>query len=301
MPDAQPVRAARRRAPPSASSAAASSAACWRWPRRASASRRTSIARTAARPSTSPAAPPRPPSTTRPRSPTLPRAVDAVTYEFENVPIADRAAIWQAWCPCGPSAKALEVAQDRLTEKQFISGSRHPRRAVSRRSTRPAELASRARGTSAAPAILKTRRLGYDGKGQVERAARRRRRQPPGKPWAATPCVLEKRVAFACEISALVGARPGRRARLLRLPAQHARGRHPAPLGRAVRPARRATSRARATSPRRIAAALDYVGVLAVEMFYLGPDAPRGRAPDGQRDRAARAQLAATGPSRPAR
>ena len=64
----QPFPRRSRRGPPSASWAAASSAACWRWPPRAWASRRTSIAKRAARPSTSPRTRPKRPSTTRPHS-----------------------------------------------------------------------------------------------------------------------------------------------------------------------------------------------------------------------------------------
>ena len=173
--------------------------------------------------------------------------------------------------PVRPSAKALEVAQDRLTEKQFISGLGIPV-APFRAVDGPAELTA-ALASLAGPAILKSRRLGYDGKGQAGVA--------PGDDaaaaWAAVggvPAVLETPHPLHARALRARRARPGRRDRLLRLPAQHARERHPAPLGRARRACRpEDLARARDIAGT-IAGALDYVGVLAVEMFYLGADAP---------------------------
>ena len=85
-----------------------------------------------------------------------------VTYEFENVPVAPLAAIGTT--PLLPGARALEVAQDRLSEKAFVTGL-GGRPAPFAPVDRAADLAA-AVGAIGAPGILKTRRDGYDGKGQ---------------------------------------------------------------------------------------------------------------------------------------
>ena len=196
-------------------------------------------------------------------------SVDAVTYEFENVAVTTAQAL-ASLVPVRPSAKALEVAQDRLVEKEFIAALSipvAPFRAVDSPETLGAALAR-----LGAAAILKTRRLGYDGKGQTGLR--------PGDDVAAAwnvlggkPCVLEQRVAFACEISALVvRGQDGQLAHYDCPVNTHANG----ILRRSVVPSGLPDadlSRARDIAGR-IAAALGYVGVLAVEMFYLGADAP---------------------------
>ena len=105
-----------------------------------------------------------PPTTTRRRSRAFAARVDVVTYEFENVALAAVDALAPP-VPVRPGRRALEVAQDRLAEKAFLSGiglATAPWAAVDG----PDELAA-ALGRIGAPAILKTRRFGYDGKGQV--------------------------------------------------------------------------------------------------------------------------------------
>ena len=85
-----------------------------------------------------------------------------VTYEFENVPVGPLAALQGV--PLLPNARALEVAQDRLSEKRFVTelgGTPAPFLAVD-----TAEDLARALDTIGSPGILKTRREGYDGKGQ---------------------------------------------------------------------------------------------------------------------------------------
>ncbi|MBX9592376.1 MAG: 5-(carboxyamino)imidazole ribonucleotide synthase [Hyphomonadaceae bacterium] len=199
-------------------------------------------------------------------------AVEAVTYEFENVPIA-AARHLAALVPVRPSAKALEVAQDRLVEKEFISALSipvAPFRAIDSAADLGAAIAQ-----LSAPAILKTRRLGYDGKGQAS--------VEPGADIEAVwrmvgtkPAVLEQRVAFACEISTLVVRSQSGAIGIYDCPVNtHETG----ILRRSVVPAHLAAAdiaRARAIA-QTIAAALDYVGVLAVEMFHLGGDAPVGQ------------------------
>jgi 5-(carboxyamino)imidazole ribonucleotide synthase len=192
-------------------------------------------------------------------------AVDVVTYEFENVP-ARTAEIIASLRPLHPGAKALATAQDRLAEKSFVAELRIPT-APFRAVGSEAEL-TQALDALGIPAILKTRRFGYDGKGQV----RIGQGDLAGDAWAqlaGAPAILEGFVPFRQEIS-IIGAR-GRdgsfaayepcwnehRNGILdttRLPA----GLHPA------------TEKAAIAAAERIARALDYVGVIAVEMFVLG-------------------------------
>jgi 5-(carboxyamino)imidazole ribonucleotide synthase len=194
-------------------------------------------------------------------------SVGAVTYEFENVPIAT-VQVLAGLVPVRPSARALEVAQDRLIEKEFISGLSIPV-APFRAVNTAADLGSAAQEFGA-PSILKTRRLGYDGKGQVN--------VQPGveaqAAWSAVggaPCVLEKRVAFAGELSTLIVRSDTGAVSIYDCPRNTHEGgilrRSVVPA--AVPPADIARAHEIASA---IAAALDYVGVLAVEMFYLGPD-----------------------------
>ena len=195
------------------------------------------------------------------------RTVDAVTYEFENVPIATAQHLARL-VAVRPSAKALEVAQDRLVEKEFIAALSIP--VAPFRAVDSLESLRAAVEHFGAPAILKTRRLGYDGKGQA--------RLQPGDDIAAAwkavhtkPSVLEQRVAFACEISTLVVRGHSGELATYDCPVNtHENG----ILRRSVVPANLPApdlERARDIA-RLIATALDYVGVLAVEMFHLGPD-----------------------------
>jgi 5-(carboxyamino)imidazole ribonucleotide synthase len=195
--------------------------------------------------------------------------VDAVTYEFENVAVATARHLARL-VPVRPNAKALEVAQDRLTEKAFVAGLGIPV-APFRAVDRPEDIGA-ALAELAAPAILKSRRLGYDGKGQTSVA--------PGEDAAAAwagigrvPAVLEQRIAFALELSQLVVRSETGELAFYDAPRNTHEG---GILRRSVVPSGLAEAdlaRARAIAGR-IAAALDYIGVLAVEMFHLGPEAP---------------------------
>ncbi|MGH6821262.1 MAG: ATP-grasp domain-containing protein, partial [Methylocella sp.] len=94
--------------------------------------------------------------------------VDVVTYEFENVP-GETAAFLETRVSLNPSAHALRIAQDRVEEKTFIAGLGlpvAPFAAVSDEASLDAAIAKIGR-----PAVLKTRRFGYDGKGQTKIAA----------------------------------------------------------------------------------------------------------------------------------
>ena len=195
-------------------------------------------------------------------------SVDVVTYEFENVP-AETAAIVARSAPLRPNARALEVAQDRLVEKRFVSGlgiATAPFREVGQEGDLALALAELGH-----PAILKTRRFGYDGKGQIRIAAGDR----AGEVFAhlgGAPSILEGVVPFSHEIS-IVAARgeDGSFAAYEPCLNEHRAGilattRLPAGL-----PAE--TEAAAVAAARRIADELDYVGVIAVEMFVLEGEA----------------------------
>lgn len=193
-------------------------------------------------------------------------AVDVATYEFENIPAAAVAALGEA-TRLHPSPRSLETAQDRLSEKEFIArlgGQPAPFRAVA--SLEELKTALAALG---APAILKTRRLGYDGKGQVKISG-------PGEAEAAweaakgASSVLEGFVRFDAEFSILLCRGQDGRAVTWDAPRNiHTNG----ILDRSIVPAGEALAAAIAaggTLTRRIADALDHVGILAVEFFAVG-------------------------------
>ncbi|MGL6209424.1 MAG: ATP-grasp domain-containing protein, partial [Paracoccaceae bacterium] len=124
-------------------------------------------------------------------------SVDVITYEFENIPTA-ALDLLERLKPIRPNRKALATSQDRLTEKAFLRGlglQTAPYAAV----TTPQDLdtALRQIGT---PSILKTTRLGYDGKGQA------RLTSPTDAPTAlasmnAAPSILEGFIDFTHEVS----------------------------------------------------------------------------------------------------
>lgn len=193
-------------------------------------------------------------------------AVDVVTYEFENVPTAALDLIEQLR-PIRPNRRALAVSQDRVAEKDFLTGlglRTAPYHAV----TTAAEMAA-AVARIGVPSILKTTRLGYDGKGQA-RLSSADDAGPAFDAMMGAPAVLEGFVAFDREVS-VIAARglsgeiaaydPGEnvhRAGILRTTTV------PAQLTEAQR-----TDAVLIAA--RILNALDYVGVLGVELFVT-PD-----------------------------
>jgi 5-(carboxyamino)imidazole ribonucleotide synthase len=192
-------------------------------------------------------------------------AVDVVTYEFENVP-APTADFLAARVPVRPRPEALAVAQDRLTEKALMAELRiptAPAAAVERLTDIYAALAKTGR-----PALLKTRRLGYDGKGQ----AMLRQGDDPVTLWRSVgeqPSILEAFVAFEREISVVLAR--GLDGSMRAYDVTENRHENQILVSSAV-PARiaAATAEEAVAIASRIADALDYVGVLAVEMFLLG-------------------------------
>lgn len=191
-------------------------------------------------------------------------SVDVVTYEFENVPV-ETAQAASAHAALRPGVKALEVCQDRVTEKRFVNDAgiaTTPWRAVS--TSAQAIDAASALGV---PAILKTRRLGYDGKGQQVI----RRSGDAGRAFEAlggVPCILEAFAPFTREVSVVAARSADGEVAAYPLAENHHEG---GILRTSVAPAPGAE--ALAGEALRIASAilggLDYVGVLAVELFVL--------------------------------
>ncbi len=194
-------------------------------------------------------------------------AVDVVTYEFENVPAATLDRI-EALVPFRPNRRALAVSQDRLTEKEFlreIGLKVAPFAPVEAGATDAAARLAQALAEVGMPAILKTRRLGYDGKGQAQiRDAHDA--QAALDAMSGAEAILEGFVTFDREIS-VIAARgmddriacfePGENVHkdgILRTTTV------PAAIDRETR--ERAFGIAGT-----ILAALDYVGVLGVELF----------------------------------
>ena len=196
------------------------------------------------------------------------RHVDVVTYEFENVPL-EAAAAAERVKPVRPGSQALRVAQDRLDEKQFMSRlglPLAPFAAVA--SLTEAATAHKQIGT---PSILKTRRLGYDGKGQA-RIAEGGSVGDSFTELRQAPCVLEGLLTFECEVSVLVVRDGAGEVRFYDVPRNtHAAGilrRSQVPCGLPAKVIAGAHDIART-----IANGLDYVGVLGVELFYMGSTA----------------------------
>jgi len=189
--------------------------------------------------------------------------VDVVTYEFENVPVA-AAEMLTGLKPVSPPPKALEVAQDRLVEKQFISALGIPVAPFLdiATNTQPDETAPYL------PGILKTRSLGYDGKGQASvdtplefNTAR--------TSLGVTPLILEQRIGFAYEVSVLVARASDATKVFYDIPKNEHRGGilHRSTVRAGLIPGEVSTEARRIGA--KIADALNYVGVLAVELFVV--------------------------------
>jgi 5-(carboxyamino)imidazole ribonucleotide synthase len=194
------------------------------------------------------------------------RGLDVVTYEFENVPVATTR--WLAErVPVYPPPAALEVAQDRFHEKSFFTRTGipvPPFRAVDTRTDLETAVAE-----IGLPAVLKTRRFGYDGKGQeVVRGA-----ADVAAAWqrlGGRPLILEQFVPFDHELSILAVRGLDGAIRFYPLVENHHRQ---GILFRSQASAICVSGALQALAERYAAnalAALDYVGVLAIEFFAEG-------------------------------
>ncbi|MFN3990191.1 MAG: 5-(carboxyamino)imidazole ribonucleotide synthase [Erythrobacter sp.] len=185
---------------------------------------------------------------------------DVVTWEFENVPLAAIAALPAHLLACPP--RALEVAQDRLAEKQFaenLGGRAAPHARVEND-----EDFARAIERIGTPGILKTAREGYDGKGQWRIASSH---DALGVRFPGQPCIYEGMVAFEAEFSVILVRSAAGEVRFWDSTANHHEG---GMLARATLPAG-ALIEAQVPEARmlaaKVAAALGYVGVLTLEFF----------------------------------
>ena len=192
------------------------------------------------------------------------RLSNAITTEFENVP-AQALDTLAASLPVAPAGAAVAVCQDRAREKAHFTGCGVP---CAPHALIETQAQFDAVTDDLLPGILKTARLGYDGKGQV-RVKTRAELIAAWDDLKHVPCVLEKMLPLAFEVSVLVAR--GRNGDVVNFPVQHNLHRDgilavttvPAPgVSGAV-------SAQAIDSARRIAASLDYVGVLCVEFFIL--------------------------------
>jgi 5-(carboxyamino)imidazole ribonucleotide synthase len=192
-------------------------------------------------------------------------ACDVVTFEFENVPEATVQHL-AAHVAVAPNARSLAIAQDRYLEKSFVCGLGIPTAAF--RSVESSDEAREAFRALGAPAILKTRRMGYDGKGQ--KTVRSEAEAQAAFETFGVACILEQFVDFAFEAS-VVAAR-GRDGTFAAYdPPMNEHENHI--LRRSSVPAPLSGDQAEEAMAiaKRIAEALDYVGVLGVELF-VGKD-----------------------------
>ncbi|WP_420797969.1 5-(carboxyamino)imidazole ribonucleotide synthase [Hyphococcus flavus] len=204
------------------------------------------------------------------------KAVDVITYEFENVP-ADTVAFLEAQgAIVRPGAKALKTAQDRLHEKEFVraigadTADFHP---VDDLKSLKAGLDKVGR-----PAILKTRRLGYDGKGQTRittddsdlSAAYDKAIEFAWAEVGAAPSILEGFIPFEREIS-VIGARSHDGEIRLFDPAENVHRNGILKTSTVPASTSEETNEKAFTVTRKMLEELDYVGVIGVEFFVL-PD-----------------------------
>jgi 5-(carboxyamino)imidazole ribonucleotide synthase len=192
-------------------------------------------------------------------------AVDVISFEFENVS-AEGLDLLASLRPVRPAPSVLRISQDRIDEKTFLNHAgvaTAPWAAVGSR-----EELQQAVQRLGLPAVLKTTRLGYDGKGQAMLRALDDL-DPAWERLEPKPLVLEGFVDFACEIS-VVAAR-GMDGAVTAFDTVENRHRNHI-LDVTLAPARVSTEvdQAAQSIARRIVEALDLVGLLAVEMFVDG-------------------------------
>lgn len=190
------------------------------------------------------------------------QSCDLITFEFENIPTPALDVLSQT-TPLFPDRRALEVSQDRLTEKRFLADlglSTAPFAAVDGPDDLPLALAQ-----TGTPAILKTRRFGYDGKGQA------RVKTPADAPGALSglagaPAIAEGFVPFSVEISVIAArGRDGSVAVFDPGENVHVDGILATTTVPAALPAALKTDAVLIAS--RVLNALEYTGVMGVELF----------------------------------
>ena len=193
--------------------------------------------------------------------------VDVITYEFENVPAAS-AMILATRRPVRPDRAVLETTQDRLIEKDFV-------RRLGIGTADYADVSSVASLRAAIaniglPAVLKTRRFGYDGKGQ----AIIRDGDDPDRVWhdlGTRSAILEAFIPFECEISVVAARSADGRVECFDV-TENEHSDHILKISRVPAAIPDELAAQARDVAQRIATALNYVGVLAVEMFVVRGD-----------------------------
>jgi 5-(carboxyamino)imidazole ribonucleotide synthase len=200
---------------------------------------------------------------------TFAKSCDVITYEFENVPVAPLTRLDKI-IPLRPTIRALEIAQDRVAEKNFVRklGGTTTKFAVAKSEI---ELEG-ALSTVGTPAILKTIRMGYDGKGQV-RINSNTNLSSAWRRVGAEPVIVEAFVEFDAEFSVILAQdNEGNLGYWDSTRNQHEQGilrRSSLPAGPLIE-SQQANARKLAA---KISEALDYVGVLTCE-FFATADGP---------------------------
>ncbi|MGH1349816.1 MAG: 5-(carboxyamino)imidazole ribonucleotide synthase [Methyloligellaceae bacterium] len=198
------------------------------------------------------------------------RSVDVITYEFENIP-AQPVASLSGIAPLFPPVSALSVTQDRLDEKNFLSGLSIPvARFASIDSLSDLENARKDIGL---PAMLKTRRFGYDGKGQAK-LSDSCDLEVIYQDFEDVPAVFEAFIPFECELSVVMA----RGMDGTSFAYDVSRNDHVNQiLNKSVVPSgiSQAVTSEAISIAKVFADAVDYVGVLAVEFFYCGDKAEK--------------------------
>lgn len=197
--------------------------------------------------------------------------VDVVTFEFENVGL-DAFEVVEARVPIRPARRVLAIAQDRIAEKTFLNGIDVPTARWA--PIRGREEVAAALETVGLPAVVKTARFGYDGKGQTvvraedEIAPALARLAPPARPFPTL--IAEAFVPFAREVSVLVARDPAGNVATFDVVENRHRG---GILDLSIAPARidvatAATARRYALA---VAEAFALEGLICIEFFVTGP------------------------------
>ena len=190
---------------------------------------------------------------------------DVVTYEFENVPAAAVAQLAALGVPVAPGPAALEAAQDRFVEKSFLNA--HGASTVAFAPAASPQEAVGAMEQVGAPALMKTRREGYDGKGQrwVEHAPDAARAFAE---LGGAPVILEAAAGFRRELSIIAARGRDGSTAVYPLAENHHEG---GILRRSIAPARVVAAVAEQAEriAARVLAGLDYVGVIGIELFEM--------------------------------
>lgn len=195
----------------------------------------------------------------------LSKRVRAVTTEFENVPAATLQRLAEAGVRTAPRAQAVSATQNRNVEKSFIEKAGVP---TAPHAAVLSEDDIEKLDEHLFPGILKTARLGYDGKGQA-RVSSREDALRAFRSFGSVDCVLERMLDLRLEVSVIVSRNAAGETAVFPVAENHHKN---GILAYTILPARidAETAERAQTYAKRIAEALDYVGVLCVELFILG-------------------------------